>query len=617
MSDATHTTFSRVISDRHFLTGSLIPATILALVAACFCLVSVLSVGGIARLLSDQTAGTLTTELGERFPQPQLKQVVEAIPALSRPGFALTFLFGAIVVATILRALLHAGTERQINRRVATNVNRLREHIHRQALRSNPGDLTGAQRRTAANLFQMTAQKLEDSAARWGLLKITTTCDLLVLAAVLLLIQWRVGLECLIPMVACWYIARVESERNSASANLLSEQVDRGLQRLTEDLDKARIVAGYGMESVEHDYFAQNLKQYQSRCDGLQRQKRRGRWTSLLIRIAMVMLPAFIIARHIVFGNLIGLPAASMLVAALGIMMMSLNRSIDAPRLRGTATVAADEINQYLLRVPPVSQVVGARFLEPMSRLLQFNQVSVETETNPDLLCSLDLKIEFGKRVSLIALNPREAEALVTLIPRFADPSAGQVLFDGQDIRRATLESLRAEAVIVGGDEPVFHTTVLDNVTAGRTDISRQDAIEACKTVHAENFIRRLSKGYETHLGESATTLDVGQRFRLSLARAVARKPALLIIQEPETVLDNETKTMLDDTYQRICTGRTVIFLPSRLSTVKKCDRIVMLHQGRVVADGRHEDLVRTSDLYRHWEYIRFNVFRGGANGAT
>jgi ABC-type multidrug transport system fused ATPase/permease subunit len=104
--------------------------------------------------------------------------------------------------------------------------------------------------------------------------------------------------------------------------------------------------------------------------------------------------------------------------------------------------------------------------------------------------------------------------------------------------------------------------------------------------------------------------LDPGQVFRLSLARAVARKPALLVIQEPEATLDEETKAMLDDAYQRICNDRTVIFLPSRLSTAKKCNRLVLIHQGRVAADGTHEELMRSSELYRHWEYMRFNVFR-------
>ena len=618
VSDTTHTTFSRIISDRHFVGIPLALASVSAVIASLLGVVIVLCVGATIRLLTVRPhsfiAPQISDTLSDEFPEGILKTFSGVVPSLENPGVALTFLFSVVIMAVVCRWLLQAAVGRRISHRISTAVNRLREHIQRHALRSNPGDLTGVQQQAAATLFQTTARHLEDSAARWGRLRLTAVCDFVVMVTLLVLIQWRVGLECLFPIVFCWYISRIEAERHSTSANLLSEQVDRGLQRLTEDLNKARIVAGYGMGNLEHEYFSRNLQQYQIRCDNLQRQKLHAHWISLLILIAMLVLPGFIIARHIVYGNLIGLTSAAMLVTTLGFIVFSLYRWREVPNLGGTATVAADDINQYLLRVPPVSQIVGATFLEPMSRLLQFNQVSVETETNPDLLSSLDLKIAFGKRIALLSLNPREAEALVNLIPRFADPTNGQVLIDGHDIRRVTLESLRAEVVIVGGDEQTFNATILENITAGQPAISRQDAIEASKTVHAESFIRKLSKGYETHLGESSTILDVGQRFRLSLARAIARKPALLVIQEPVALLDNETKTMLDDTYQRICSGRTVIFLPSRLSTVKKCDRIVMLHQGRVVADGPHEELVRSSELYRHWEYMRFNVFRDGAN---
>ena len=120
----------------------------------------------------------------------------------------------------------------------------------------------------------------------------------------------------------------------------------------------------------------------------------------------------------------------------------------------------------------------------------------------------------------------------------------------------------------------------------------------------------QLPHGYEAIVGEHGHQLDVGQVYRLCLARAIARNPALLIIEEPQEPLDSETKAMLDDAYERICKDRTVLFVPTRLSTVKKCDRLVVLHHGKVAVDGRHEDLVRKSELYRHWEYVNFNMFR-------
>lgn len=569
----------------------------------------VAAVAGLAQLVGSGSVAAGPTN-DASWVQSILNRIVQSAGVLQSSGAAMTTLFAVPAVLVLIRAALRSYIRGQLSRHVSASVNRLRNHIQRQALRCNPGDLSGIQRSTAASLFQKTAQVLDDAALSWSFRRLTTVCDLVVLTLLLLLIQWRVGLECIIPVFVCWSIARIEQDRHKASADLLTEQVDRGLEKLTDHLNKARIVAGYGMESLEHDHFSRSLASYQERHDHLRQQEMRGRWVSNLIFASMAALPAFILARHLVFGELIGLPGAASIGAVVGFFILSLFRLQDVPQYHGAATVAADDINQYLLRVPAVSQVVGAKFLEPMSRVLQFDQVRVETETQPELLSCLDLKIEAGQRVALLSLDPAESQALVSLIPRFTDPTGGQVLIDGQDIRKVTLESLRAEAVVVGGDEPLFNATVLENITAGQKDLSKQDAIEACKIAHAESFIRQLPKGYETHLTEEESRLDAGQRFRLSLARAIARKPALLVIEEPEAVLDGETKAMLDDTYQRIGNDRTLIFLPTRLSTVKKCDRIIVLHEGRVAVDGRHDELVRTSEVYRHWEYLRFNVFR-------
>lgn len=613
MSDQS-TTLNRVISGKQFLGRPLILATLSAAFSAILLPIIVLAAAGITQLIvqrQSNASGLLDAVQSPSFPMNQIARIVSAIPLLHDSGSALTTLMVGLVVCVLLRASLRTLTHRIVNQHVGQGVNRLREHIQRHALRLNPGDLTGVQTETAAQLFKKTATSLENNARQWGIRSLAALCDLTVLITLMLLVQWRVGVECAIPIFVCWYILRIESARHEASAHLLTEQVERGLQTLTNDLDRSSIVAGYGMEQTEHDAFSRRLDSYQQRRRTLYHQRQMVRWTTLLIQLAAVILPAFILARHLIFGSLISLPVAVALATIVALILSTLRYVQDISEFRGSATVAAEEINQYLKRVPGVSQVVGARFLEPMSRILQFDQVTVETETNPELLSNLDLRINSGERVALLALNPIEANALVSLIPRFVDPVRGQVLIDGVDLRHATLESLRAEAVTVNGDEPPFNATILDNITAGQAGISRQDAIEASKIVHAESFIRQLPRGYETDLSEYRQ-LEPGQLFRLSLARAVARNPALMIIREPETPLDDETKAMLDDTYHRICANRTVLFLPTRLSTVKKCHRIVMIHHGRVVEDGPHDQLVRTSELYRHWEYMRFNAFRNG-----
>jgi ABC-type multidrug transport system fused ATPase/permease subunit len=199
---------------------------------------------------------------------------------------------------------------------------------------------------------------------------------------------------------------------------------------------------------------------------------------------------------------------------------------------------------------------------------------------------------------------------LAYLLPRFIEPQSGRVLFDGEDIAWVTLESLRAESIFVGAGDPFFTGTVRENICCGNNEYPMQDATAAAKQAHANKFILDLPQGYETMLGEHGEQLDVGQGFRLGLARAILRNPALMIVEEPGEALDNDTKTMLDDTYSRMTKGRTTIFLPTRLSTVRRTDLVVLLHKGKVAAIGSHAEVVKSSEAYRHWEYLRYNAFR-------
>src|SRR5262249_26527734 len=120
-------------------------------------------------------------------------------------------------------------------------------------------------------------------------------------------------------------------------------------------------------------------------------------------------------------------------------------------------------------------------------------------------------------------------------------------------------------------------------------------------------FIQKLPRGYETTIGEMGHALRIGERFRIALARAILRDPAVLIIEETYESLDDETKALVDDTFTRVLAGRTVIFLPHRISTIRNCDRIYLLHKGRIEAAGQHRELLTNNDLYRHLHYLEFN----------
>jgi ATP-binding cassette subfamily B protein len=170
-----------------------------------------------------------------------------------------------------------------------------------------------------------------------------------------------------------------------------------------------------------------------------------------------------------------------------------------------------------------------------------------------------------------------------------------------------TLDSLRAQIAILLSHNLVFHDTVANNIGCGDNAYTLPQIIEAAKVAHAHHFIQRLPQGYETPIGELGHSLKPSEQFRIALARAILRDPALLIIEEPEAALDDDTKALLDDTMARVLPGRTTIFLPHRISTIKSCDTLYLLNKGRVVASGVHKELLASNHLYRHLHYIEFN----------
>lgn len=607
--------FSRIVSARQFFRLPLLGATCCS-VAASVCLAGmILCVGGIAGLVQagiagGESTGLLSVVYRDAFPDRLLRQVVEQFPRLQNNQTALPILAIAGLALMILRWLLQAAVSSQVSAYAAARVRRLRQHLHRQSLRLNAGDLRGERINTTRRLFGDSANQVESSVHHWTRLTMGASSDLVTLILSCCLVHFYAGMECMIPVLASWFLMVMEEKRLANTSDLLTEQMDRSLNRLADGLEKSRIVAGYGMEAFEREQFESNLNAFGQRRRQVERELRRGVWVSRCILMFAVGAPAWILLRHLTTGDQIGLPGAVIITLSLTMLYAKLRSLQRAQEYELQGSVAAEEIDEYIRAVPDVSQVVRAQFLEPMSRSLQFDQICVDTPDHPNLLNQLDLKIEAGQRVALISLRHEETDALVSLVPRLNDPQSGQVLIDGRNIRRATLESLRAEVMIVSGTNNLFNASVLENITCGLPDISRQQAMEAGKVAHTEQFTRQLPKGYETQVGDYGVQLDTGQAFRLAITRAIVRSPALLFIEEPREALDSETKTLLDDSYDRICQGRTVVFLPYRLSTVKKCDRVVLLNEGRVAADGTHDDLMRSSELYRHWEYVRFNVFR-------
>jgi ABC-type multidrug transport system fused ATPase/permease subunit len=533
------------------------------------------------------------------------------LAVLRENGYALITLLLVATVAGFARSLALARARRLSMRAAMDAATRLRRALHRQALRLGPSALDDSDPPQALVLFSEDVDRVRDGIANFVYRAGRHPLELALLAAVAVSIHWRLSLQCLVPIAFCWYLVQRERQRLESSQRLSQARAEAQLRLLAEGFRKTRIVRGYSMEEFEHERFQAHLERYTRRAMAVERGANWSRWLGwALITACAAIVLLFIGTKVLQSPETLSFAAAIALTATFACMHRPLAHLWRLGEERRETAVAADRIFRYLNRIPEVSQAVGAKFLQPLSKSLQLETVRYALPNKSVLLDGLDLKVRAGESIALISTNPLEARAVAYLLPRFIEPQSGRILFDGEDVAWSTLESLRAETIFVGGDDPFFTGTVLENISCGHPEYSLQQITEAAKAVHAHNFILRLPQGYETVIGEHGEQLNAGQALRLGLARAVLRKPALLIIEEPAETLDEDTKSLLDDAYTRIVADRTVIFLPSRLSTLRRADRIVLLHRGKVEETGTYANLVKSSPLYRHWEYVRFNEFR-------
>jgi ATP-binding cassette subfamily B protein len=274
--------------------------------------------------------------------------------------------------------------------------------------------------------------------------------------------------------------------------------------------------------------------------------------------------------------------------------IMQLNRLNESLQ---QALAASDRYFEVLDTEPDIHDAPDAVELESVEGYITYDNVSFNYDEVP-VLKHINLEIKPGEMVALVGPTGVGKTTMANLIPRFYDPNEGRILVDGIDIRTVKVSSLRRHISMVLQDVFLFNGTVADNIAYGSPDATLEEIVEAAIAAGADEFIREMQSGYDTHIGERGVRLSGGQKQRLAIARALLYDAPILILDEATSSVDTETEAKIAAALEKLIGGRTTIVIAHRLSTIRHADRIVVLDEGEIVEEGTHDELIELGGLY-------------------
>ena len=259
---------------------------------------------------------------------------------------------------------------------------------------------------------------------------------------------------------------------------------------------------------------------------------------------------------------------------------------------------AGERIFSIIDTKPEIQDKPGARELTGLKEKIEFRDVHFTYDGEREVIDGISFEIRRGQTVALVGPSGGGKSTLSELLPRFYDPSAGEILIDGISLRDYTQESVRAHMSVVAQDTVLFNDTIENNIGMGKRGATHEEVVEAAKVANADCFIRECTDGYGTNIGDRGVKLSGGQRQRLSIARAVLKNPDILILDEATSALDTESEKLVQDALNNLLKGRTSVVIAHRLSTIHNADLIVVVDHGRIAEQGTHNELMERNGIY-------------------
>ncbi|MEM9998284.1 MAG: ABC transporter ATP-binding protein, partial [Bacteroidota bacterium] len=479
---------------------------------------------------------------------------------------------------------------------------RLYAHLHRLGLRfyadSRTGEITSRLTNDVAKIQDATTRSLSSL--------LTESLSFVGAVGLMLFLNWRLSLVVFATVPAVSLLTRWAGVTLRRLARRIQDELADTTAIAEEAIQGIRVVKAFAREPYE-------VARYGDGVEALFETSRRkvlfssAFWSSVGMVFMMVIVGIFwfggqeVLAGRLTAGDLVAFIFYALTIAGAVGTLARLYTTYSS------AAGASERLFDLLDAVPEIADAPDAQALDEPRGAVAFEEVSFAYDDEVQVLRAVSFAVEPGQTVALVGPSGAGKTTLLNLIPRFYDPTAGRITFDGQDLRALSVASLRGAISIVAQDVQLFGRSVRENIRYGRLDATDTEVEAAAQAANAHGFITALPGGYDAEVGEDGVKLSGGQRQRLAIARALLRNPAVLLLDEATSALDAESEALVQEALTRLMRGRTTFVIAHRLATVRDADRILVLDHGQIVEDGTHDALVAREGLYARLAAMQFN----------
>lgn len=421
--------------------------------------------------------------------------------------------------------------------------------------------------------------------------------------SVLFLMDWKFTLITLVLFPTCLLPLRIYGSRARKALRGQFEGMGEMVVTMQETFAGIRVIKAFAREAhQEKEFKRSNQMQFSQMMRIIRSMEATGPLVETIAALGIGMALLYVYAANLSAGRFFGLISGIFLlydpIKTLSKLQIVMQQSITAT----TAIFALLDTNPTVQDSPDASKLTSA------TGRIDFENVTFRyANTVTDAVSDLTLHIEPGKSYALVGASGAGKSTILSLILRLYDPTSGAVKIDGRDLRSVTQKSLREQIGLVTQETFLFHDTIFSNIQFGRLDATEEEVHEAARAAYAHDFIMAQPKGYQTVIGDKGCLLSGGQQQRLAIARAVLKNAPILLLDEATSSLDSESEKQIQTALAELATGRTVVAIAHRLSTVLSVDQIVVMDGGRIKETGTHAELLEKSGYYRRLYDHQFN----------